>query len=352
MYSTVASLPCSSEVRTHCIRRSATSGGQEFVRGRADDLVRRVRELRRVAADLEVGAVGPQAQEQVGQCVEQRFVACVDRCGSPLHVAIVDGGVAGASLARVPEWRPEIVVEEALARLLLGTRRGSSCRRGTASTRARRPPRASRLRRRQTPIRRDRLGRRLLVGSGRRSRLRSGVRCRRQQARRSSRSTGTCRRTGFHVLASSRCSSAPSWRCTPAPKALRMSSASRSQDSSGRVATGSSARSTGSCTSASRAGTRSAGASSLLTYPIAPASRASSKRPGSAPESISTHILGFASRTSRVATIPSMRGMSMSISTTSASCQHASCTASSPSFAIPITSSSGRLCRSIAISSA
>ena len=40
--------------------------GQELVRGRADDLGRRVCELRRVAADLEVGAVGPQAQEQVG----------------------------------------------------------------------------------------------------------------------------------------------------------------------------------------------------------------------------------------------------------------------------------------------
>ena len=95
VYSTVASLPCSSDVRTHCIRLLGDVGGQQLVRGRADDLVGRVRELRRVAADLEVGAVGPQAQEQVGQSVEQRLVACLDRCGNPLHAAIVDGVVAG-----------------------------------------------------------------------------------------------------------------------------------------------------------------------------------------------------------------------------------------------------------------
>jgi hypothetical protein len=44
-------------------------------------------------------------------------VACVDRCGSPLHAAIVDGEVTGASLARLPEWSPEIVLDEPLARL-------------------------------------------------------------------------------------------------------------------------------------------------------------------------------------------------------------------------------------------
>ena len=73
--------------------------GQQLVGGRADDLVGRVRELRRVAADLEVGAVGPQPQEQVGQCVEQRLVACLDRCGNPFHAAIVVGGVAAAAVS-------------------------------------------------------------------------------------------------------------------------------------------------------------------------------------------------------------------------------------------------------------
>ena len=63
----------------------------------------------------------PAAAEQVGQCVEQRPVARLDRCGRPFHAAIVDGCVAGASLARVPEWSPEIVVDEPLARRLLRT---------------------------------------------------------------------------------------------------------------------------------------------------------------------------------------------------------------------------------------
>ena len=46
-------------------------------------------------------------------------MACIDRSRNPFHAAIVDGEVAGATLARVPEWSPEIVVDEPLVRLLL-----------------------------------------------------------------------------------------------------------------------------------------------------------------------------------------------------------------------------------------
>ena len=48
-------------------------------------------------------------------------MARLDRCGRRFHAAIVDGSVAVASVARVPEWSPEIVVDEPLARRLLRT---------------------------------------------------------------------------------------------------------------------------------------------------------------------------------------------------------------------------------------
>ncbi len=57
---------------------------------RAENDVRRVCEARDIARELEVGAVRPQPQQQVGKCVEQRAVARLDRRGDPVHPIIVD----------------------------------------------------------------------------------------------------------------------------------------------------------------------------------------------------------------------------------------------------------------------
>ena len=66
-------------------------GWEQIADRRADDDVRRIREARDVTRDLEVGAVRPQPQQQVGKSVEQRLEARLDRRGDPVHAFIVDG---------------------------------------------------------------------------------------------------------------------------------------------------------------------------------------------------------------------------------------------------------------------
>ena len=58
---------------------------------RADDHVRRIREARDITGDLEVGAVRPQPQQQIGKRVEQRLEARLNRGGDRVHSFIVDG---------------------------------------------------------------------------------------------------------------------------------------------------------------------------------------------------------------------------------------------------------------------
>ncbi len=66
-------------------------GWKQIADPRPDNDIRRIREARDVTGDLEVGAVGPQPQQQVGKSVEQRPEARLDRRGDPTHAFIVVG---------------------------------------------------------------------------------------------------------------------------------------------------------------------------------------------------------------------------------------------------------------------